>query len=76
MFLVPLIAGFVAGLLLDRQKALIATAVVWVAVSGLLVALSLSEDDFTIGTAVVALIGLLGFPLALLGRRLRDRNAT
>lgn len=76
MFLIPIVGGFLAGLLMDtRRKALITTAVLWTLISGLLLGLAVSEDDLTVGTGVVILVGLMGFPLAVAGRRLRDRGS-
>lgn len=71
MFLAPIVAGFVAGLLLNRRKAFAVTTAVWLLAAAVLSWLSISENDFTIGTAAVVAIGLLGYPLALLGGRIR-----
>lgn len=74
MFLIPIVGGFLAGLLIEAQrKALMTTAVLWVLISGLLLGLAISEDDVTVGTGAVILAGLVGFPLAVAGKRLRQR---
>lgn len=74
MFLIPIVGGFLAGLLMESQrKVLITTTVLWILVSGLLIGLAVSEDDLTAGTGVVILVGLVGFPLASAGKRLRGR---
>lgn len=76
MFLIPIVGGFLAGLLIKTQRsAMIITAALWVVVSGLLLGLALSEQDLTFGTTSVILVGLAGFPLALAGKRLRERGS-
>ena len=74
MFLIPIVGGFLAGLLIESQRrVLITTTVLWLLVSGLLLGLAVSEDDLSAGTGVVILVGLVGFPLASAGMRLRGR---
>lgn len=72
MFLIPVVSGLLTGLLMkSRRNALITTTVLWVLVSGLLLGLAISEDDLSVGSGVVTLIGLLGLPLVVVGSRLR-----
>ena len=74
MFLIPIVGGFLAGLLMERRRtALVITAGLWMLVSGVLLGLAVSEDDLTAGTGVVMLVGLMGFPFAVAGKRLRER---
>ena len=74
MFLIPIVGGFLAGLLMERRRtALVITAGLWMLVSGVLLGLAVSEDDLTTGTGVVMLVGLMGFPFAVVGKRLRER---
>jgi hypothetical protein len=75
MFLIPLVGGFLAGLLIESpRKALITTAVIWIVVASALIVLAASDEDLTAGTGAVILVGLIGFPLALGGRRIRGQR--
>ena len=75
MFLIPIVGGIAAGLLAKTDRlAFLLTAVFFVIGSGLLVGVTIADegaDGLTTGTWVAVAIGLLGFPLAWLGRRLR-----
>ena len=74
MFLIPVVGGFLAGLLIESpRKALITTAVIWIVVASALIVLAASDEDLT-ATGAVILVGLIGFPLALGGRRIRGQR--
>ena len=78
MFLIPIVGGLLAGLLMDDQrKAMITTAVLWVIGSGLLIAVTLMDDEggLTAGTWGAVAFGLLGFALAWVGQQVRGRRA-
>jgi hypothetical protein len=65
MFLIPVVGGLLAGLLMKQLRgALIVTGILWIAAAGLLLALASSDNDVTTGTWVVIAIGLVGFALA------------
>lgn len=77
MFLIPIVGGLVAGLLLrDQRKALLVTLVLWLVGSGLLIAVTLADEttSLTVGTWVAVGIGLIGFLLAWGAHRLRWRE--
>ncbi len=77
MFLIPIVGGLVAGLLLrDQRKALLVTLVLWLLGSGLLIAVTLADEttSLTVGTWVAVGIGLIGFLLAWGAHRLRWRE--
>lgn len=79
MFLIPIVGGALAGLLIrDRKAALWATAALWIAASALLLVVTATDDadaeGITGGSWLAVAIGLLGFPLAYAAHRLRNRR--
>lgn len=79
MPLIPIIGGALAGWFIRKWNvALAVTAVLFVAASALLLIVTATdpsdEHGITVGSWVAVAVGLLGFPLAWLTHRLRNRS--
>ena len=78
LLVIPLVGGFLAGRLSHSMRlAYLITGILWLVGSGLLVGQRVASVYAVTGTIWVGVVvGLLGFPLAWAGQRVRARGSS